>query len=219
MEEAEIVTTENGDVPRGEGWYVLNARRAQWQHSPGFGGSDLSFQGDVRFPEVGFHVGVLQPGEPACMYHREDTQEGFLVLSGRCLAIVEGEERMLEPWDYLHCPGGTEHVLVGAGDGPCIVIAYGARRPDDGTLYVATPWPQGTGRAWRPTRLSLRWRTPTRRRWSTARAAAPRANVDCGWVGERGSRRSACFHASGGIFSLSRSMKPAPGTLTPTQRR
>ena len=81
------MTTEHGDVPRGEGWYVLNARRAQWQHSPGFGGSDLSFQGDVRFPEVGFHVGVLQPGEPACMYHREDTQEGFLVLSGRCLAI------------------------------------------------------------------------------------------------------------------------------------
>ena len=137
MSEAEIVTTEHGDVPRGEGWYVLNARRAQWQHSPGFGGSDLSFQGDVRFPEVGFHVGVLQPGEPACMYHREDTQEGFLVLSGRCLAIVEGQERLLGPWDYLHCPGGTEHVLVGAGDGPCVVIAYGARRPDDGTVYVA----------------------------------------------------------------------------------
>ena len=137
MTEARIETTEHGDVPRGEGWYVLNARRAQWQHSPGFGGSDLSFQGDVRFPEVGFHVGVLQPGEPACMYHREDTQEGFLVLSGRCLAIVEGEERLLGPWDFLHCPGGTEHVLVGAGDGPCTVIAFGARRPDDGTLYVA----------------------------------------------------------------------------------
>ncbi len=139
MDEAEIVTTEHGDVPRGEGWYVLNARRAQWQHSPGFGGSDLSFQGDVRFPEVGFHVGVLQPGEPACMYHREDTQEGFLVLSGECLAIVEGEERLLGPWDYLHSPGGTEHVLVGAGDGPCVIVAYGARRPDDGTMCVTDP--------------------------------------------------------------------------------
>jgi len=137
MEEAEIVTTEHGDVPRGPGWYVLNAQRARWQHSPGFGGSDLSFQGDARFPEVGFHLGVLQPGEPACMYHREDTQEGFLVLSGRCLAIVEGEERTLEAWDFLHCPGGTEHVLVGAGDGPCLIVAFGARRPDDGTLYVA----------------------------------------------------------------------------------
>src|SRR5215217_1523837 len=96
MEEAEIVTTQHGDVPRGDGWYVLNAQRARWKHSPGFGGSDLSFQGDVRFPEVGFHLGVLAPGEPASMYHREDTQEGFLVLSGRCLAIVEGREVTLE---------------------------------------------------------------------------------------------------------------------------
>jgi uncharacterized cupin superfamily protein len=136
MDEAEIVTTEHGDVPRGEGWYVLNAQRAQWQHSPGFGGSDLSFQGDLRFPEVGFHVGVLQPGEPACMYHREDTQEGFLVLSGRCLAIVEGTERLLEPWDYLHCPGGTEHVLVGAGDGPCVVFMAGAREHRGSAVYT-----------------------------------------------------------------------------------
>ena len=59
MDEAEIVTTDHGDVPRGEGWYVLNARRAQWQHSP----------------------------------------------------------------------GGTEHVLVGAGDGPCVVVAYADSPP------------------------------------------------------------------------------------------
>jgi uncharacterized cupin superfamily protein len=138
MEEAEIVRTEHGDVPRGDGWYVLNALRAQWQHSPGFGGSDLSFQGDVRFPQVGFHLGVLQPGEPSGMYHREAAQEGFLVLTGQCLAIVEGEERLLGPWDYFHSPGGTEHVLVGAGDGPCVVVAYGAR-PDGGTVYMADP--------------------------------------------------------------------------------
>ena len=61
------------------------------------------------------------------------------MLSGQCLAIVEGEERLLGRWDFLHCPGGTEHVLVGAGDGPCTVIAFGARRPDDGTRYVADP--------------------------------------------------------------------------------
>ena len=28
-------------------------------------------------------------------------------------------------------------MLVGAGDGPCVVIAFGARREDDGTVYVA----------------------------------------------------------------------------------
>ena len=132
-----MVTTEHGDVPRGEGWYVLNARRRAVAAQPRLRRLGPELPGRWRFPEVGFHVGVLQPGEPACMYHREDTQEGFLVLSGECLAIVEGQERLLGPWDYLHCPGGTEHVLVGAGDGPCVVVAFGARRPDDGTLYVA----------------------------------------------------------------------------------
>jgi uncharacterized cupin superfamily protein len=135
MSEAEIVETENGSVPRGEGWYVLHAKRAQWQHHPD-AGADLSFQGDVRFPEVGVHLGVLQPGQPACLYHQEDNQEGFLVLSGECLLIVEGEERMLVAWDYFHCPAGTAHVLVGAGDGPCTVLAFGSRVGPGATRYL-----------------------------------------------------------------------------------
>jgi uncharacterized cupin superfamily protein len=132
MPEAEIVETEHGDVPRGDGWYVLNAKRARWRHFGSFGGSDLSFQGDVRFPDVGVHLGVLRPGEPASMYHYEDNQEGFLVLAGELLVIVEGQERLLGPWDYFHCPRGVPHALVGAGVGPCLVFALGARRPDDG---------------------------------------------------------------------------------------
>ena len=107
--EAEIVTAEHGKVPRGEGWYVLNAREAVWQHFGEFGGSDLSFQGDARFEEIGVHLGVGQPGEPAGHYHREDNQEGFLVLAGECLVIVEGQERLLRAWDYFHCPPGTAH--------------------------------------------------------------------------------------------------------------
>jgi uncharacterized cupin superfamily protein len=136
---AEVEETPEGDVPRGDGWYVLNARRARWLHAPGFGGSDCSFQGDVRFDEVGFHLGVLQPGEPACMYHRENHQEGFLVLSGECLAIVEGEEVPLHAWDFFHCPAGVAHVLVGAGDGPCTVIAFGGRTGEDRTSYLPDP--------------------------------------------------------------------------------
>ena len=33
--------------------------------------------------------------QPACLYHRESTQEGFLVLHGRCRVLIEGEERAL----------------------------------------------------------------------------------------------------------------------------
>ena len=69
------------------------------------------------------------------MYHAESNQEGFLDLSGECLLLVEGEERLLRAWDYFHCPAWTEHVLVGAGDGPCVVLAVGARTPDQSVVY------------------------------------------------------------------------------------
>lgn len=77
MDAAEIVETATGTVPRGEGWYVLNVKQARWQHNVAFG-ANLSFQGDVRFAEFGINLGVLEPGQPACMYHAEENQEGFL---------------------------------------------------------------------------------------------------------------------------------------------
>jgi uncharacterized cupin superfamily protein len=66
------------------------------------------------------------------MYHWEADQEDFLVVAGEALLIVEGEERPLRAWDFVHCPAGTKHVIVGAGDGPSIVIAVGARELSTG---------------------------------------------------------------------------------------
>jgi uncharacterized cupin superfamily protein len=62
------------------------------------------------------------------MYHAEDSQEDFLVLHGECLLLVEGEERRLRAWDFVHCPNWTEHVFVGAGDGPCAILMVGTRK-------------------------------------------------------------------------------------------
>jgi quercetin dioxygenase-like cupin family protein len=76
-----------------------------------------------------------QAGEIGATYHLEDTQEGFLVLAGECLLIVEGEERQLRAWDFVHCPPGTAHTFVGAGDGPCVVVGVGARRKGRGIIY------------------------------------------------------------------------------------
>src|SRR5260221_10944632 len=64
------------------------------------------------------------------MYHWEADQEGFLVVSGEAVLIIEGEERQLGAWDFVHCPPDTKHVIVGAGSGPCVVIAVGARQHD-----------------------------------------------------------------------------------------
>jgi uncharacterized cupin superfamily protein len=61
------------------------------------------------------------------MYHWETETEAFLVLSGEARLIVEGQERPLKQWDFVHCPPKTEHVIVGAGDRPCVVLAMSSR--------------------------------------------------------------------------------------------
>ncbi len=83
---------------------------------------------EAPFRDIGVNVRVLWPGDANALYHHEDAQEGFLVLSGECLLVVEEQERPLRQWDYFHCPPGTRHVIVGAGDGPCVVLMIGARR-------------------------------------------------------------------------------------------
>jgi uncharacterized cupin superfamily protein len=133
-DEARLEQTDNGLVPRGDGWFVVNAREAPWWHSDRFG-SACVFEGDVRFPDLGVNIQVLAPGEPNCMYHAENAQEDFLVLSGECLLLVEGEERALQQWDFVHCPAWTEHVFVGAGDGPCAILMIGARPAHEELLY------------------------------------------------------------------------------------
>ena len=127
--EAGYDRTDDGTLPKGEGWFVLNAREAAWRDSDF--GAYTRFEGDVHFPQIGINVSVLAPGQPSCMYHGEDEQEDFLVLSGECLLLVEGEERLLKAWDFVHCPAWTEHVFVGAGDGPCTLLAVGSRSDGD----------------------------------------------------------------------------------------
>jgi uncharacterized cupin superfamily protein len=124
--EAPLDSTEHGLVPEGDGWFVLNARDAVWRHAPGRD-AVCYFEGEPEFPQVGINLRVLQPGESMGMYHWEANQEDFLVLAGEALLIVEGEERTLRQWDFVHCSAGTKHIIVGAGDGPCVALAVGAR--------------------------------------------------------------------------------------------
>jgi uncharacterized cupin superfamily protein len=83
--------------------------------------------GEARFPQVGVNLFVLASGEPIGMYHWEADQEDFLVLAGEALLIIEGEERPLRQWDFVHCPPGTKHNIIGAGHAPSAVLAVGAR--------------------------------------------------------------------------------------------
>jgi len=128
--ESKLEKTEHGLVPKGEGWFVLGLRDAVWRHADGRGAVCVAlddFEGERQVEQLGVNPFVLRPGEPMAMYHWEADQEDFLVVSGEAVLIVEGEERQLRAWDFVHCPPSTKHVIVGAGSGPCVVIAVGAR--------------------------------------------------------------------------------------------
>jgi uncharacterized cupin superfamily protein len=139
--EAELGIAPEGLAAESDGWFVLNARDARWESAPGRS-AICDFEGQPRFADFGINLSVLGPGEPLAMYHWEADQEGFLVLRGEPLLIVEGEERPLRQWDYVHCPAGAGHVIVGAGEQPCLVLAVGARRRSTGSEWGAyTPEP------------------------------------------------------------------------------
>jgi uncharacterized cupin superfamily protein len=130
--EAKLELTEAGLVPAGAGWFVMNARDARWIEKPGQGhslpltGVD-EYEAETFFPMLGMSIRVMNPGEPSTTYHWETEQEDFLLLSGEAVLIVEGEERTLKQWDFVHCPAETRHAFAGAGDGPCVLLCASSR--------------------------------------------------------------------------------------------
>ena len=116
-------------------WFVVNVRDGHWRTHHAFGASCGFEDSETSFEQFGVNVRVLQPGQPNCLYHSESNQEDFLVLAGECLLLVEGEERPLRAWDFVHCPPDTEHVFVGAGDSPCVILMVGGRSEDERLLY------------------------------------------------------------------------------------
>ena len=124
--EAPLERTEAGTNPSGDGWFVLNAQDAAWQEREGRWAM-LPFRAAQEFEQLGINLFVLAPGEPLGMYHSEQDQEDFLILAGDALLLIEGHERPLHQWDFVHCPPGTEHTIVGGQAGSCVVLGVGAR--------------------------------------------------------------------------------------------
>ena len=130
MREAELEDRGNGLVPASDGWFVLNAQEARWFDKPGQGrscpltGHD-EYEAETFFPMLGLAIRIVGPGEPTGTYHWETEQEDFLVLSGSGVLIVEGEERLLRQWDFVHCPPGTKHAFAG---GPLVLLCASSRQ-------------------------------------------------------------------------------------------
>jgi uncharacterized cupin superfamily protein len=135
--EARLERLDTGLTAVTDGWFVVGIAEAAWVTNEALGAACI-FEGDeAPFPDIGYTIAVLQPGQSGGRYHREANQEDFLVLAGECLLLVEGQERRLNTWDFVHCPPHTEHGFVGAGDRPCVIFMTGARKgwPDKGTVY------------------------------------------------------------------------------------
>jgi quercetin dioxygenase-like cupin family protein len=154
--EAHLVATDSGLAPATDGWFVVNVRESAWLTNDAFGARCV-FEADVpvvrnrpeleprRFTDLGVTLAVLEPGKSSGLYHAESSQEDFLVLAGECLLLVEGRERALRAWDFVHCAPGTEHVFVGTSTRPCVILMVGARSSDKTITYPDSELARGHG--------------------------------------------------------------------------
>jgi uncharacterized cupin superfamily protein len=145
MDEARLEDVGSGLAPTSPGWFVVNVADAAWIVNDSFGARCI-FESNPRvlqnrpdlepqhFEQLGVTLAVLPAGRSGGLYHSESAQEDFLVLAGKCLLLVEGEERPLRQWDFFHSPPGVEHIFVGQGDTPCVLLMVGTR-PEGKTLH------------------------------------------------------------------------------------
>jgi quercetin dioxygenase-like cupin family protein len=130
VREAQLAKSGSGLAPVTEGWFVVNVRDAEWWFAE-TRGARCAFENEygdppVEFGQLGINVTVLEQGQ-TIVYHAEENEEAFLVVSGECGLIVEDEERRLRPWDFFHCPPWTEHGFTGIDETPCVIVMVGSR--------------------------------------------------------------------------------------------
>ena len=140
MPEAPLEDVGAGLAPVDDGWFVVNVRDAAWQTAENSGRKPpgrtaASRAGSSRFHRSASRSACSSRVSRTASDHAENQQEAFLVLAGECRLLVEGEERLLRAWDFFHSPPGTEHIFVGAGDGPCTILMAGARLAEEELHY------------------------------------------------------------------------------------
>ena len=131
-DEAAPETRAPGSCPCLPGGSLANDRDLRWSHKPEQGESlPLTGRDEYEaetFPMLGMAIRVMQPAQPSGTYHWETEQEDFLVLDGEGVLIVEGEERTLRRWDFVHCPPGAKHGFAGAGERPFVLLCASSRQ-------------------------------------------------------------------------------------------
>ena len=113
----------------------MNARENRWRDTSTLG-AFCNFEGKRRFPGFGINLNVLPPGRADGPLPPGE-RAGGLPGAGRGVPPDRGRRgAQLKTWDFFHCPPGTEHIIVGAGKEPAVVLAVGARgRRRKGLVY------------------------------------------------------------------------------------
>ena len=63
VEEARLEETDGGLAPATEGWFVVNVRDGRWVTNDVLGAAFILEGDDVGFPQVGYTIGILEPGQ------------------------------------------------------------------------------------------------------------------------------------------------------------
>jgi len=62
--EARLEDSGSGLAPAEAGWFVVNARDAEWHSSKSFGSSCIFEGNEAWFQQLGINLSVLEPGQP-----------------------------------------------------------------------------------------------------------------------------------------------------------
>ena len=63
VEEARLEQLDAGLTPVSDGWFVVNVRDGAWVTNEAIGAAFVIEGDDVPFPDVGFTLAVLRPGQ------------------------------------------------------------------------------------------------------------------------------------------------------------
>ena len=135
MPEARLEDAGAGLVPVDDGWFVVNARDAAWltsEHGGRSPGSLCCFESpELAFPQLGVWTPRPGAGSAERPLPRRDAAGGVPRARRGVQAARGGQGAAPAGVGLLPQPSGTEHIFVGAGDGPCMILMTGARSEEE----------------------------------------------------------------------------------------
>jgi uncharacterized cupin superfamily protein len=95
----------------------------------------------------GLNLIVLRPGQRGRIHRHEHQEEVFIVLSGRLVLVVDGEELDLKEREAARVAPDVRRQLVNRGPADVVILALGSANPHhgrDGIAYAS--WDSDDGR-------------------------------------------------------------------------